>query len=400
MKLLYLAFNTKGYGETALGVHLATRLTRGGHRARFIVPASMAHLMTLPGAEWQVFRRDELAAVLEHNMAEYRPDAIVLVDYMVSVIVLEQAGLKERLMQWQVPILAIDTWDIDRTGFVLDTIGRPHQNIPDWRDHITLRLVPAPIGDPSGACRYSCLPEPTCLSKKVRRHVRRALGLADENRLLLLCSAIWQYLVPPEERARNQAKYLPRLLGHYLNRLGPRVHMIHVGPRAFPIESTRYHWLPSLKPADFGQLLGSVDALVSLNGTSTTITRAITSGIPAVVLTNETYVSDDVVDPIRSGLRLSLAGFKTLKDALPVYPYLMWPIGFHAFLKPLLCDNPFRAAITWTDVLDEEVVCCSLNGLLFDRSVAEAAQQRQRQYADVVNRLPDPLTMVASMLPA
>jgi hypothetical protein len=100
---------------------------------------------------------------------------------------------EHRLFSHGVPVIAIDTSDMDRTGFRMDVIGRGAKAIPDWRAGLHLKLLPVPVAVPRAdqSC-YAFVPAVNTPSTKVRRHVRRPLGIGDDDRVLLYRSARWQ----------------------------------------------------------------------------------------------------------------------------------------------------------------------------------------------------------------
>ena len=317
---------------------------------------------------------------------------------MVTTTFFASVGAKSQLQKYDLPIVAIDTWDTDRTGFELDVIGRENRRIPDWRDAVDLRLIPVPVAAPRpGDGYYSCLPQGVRQGSRTRRHIRRALGLSDSARIVLHCSAPWQYAYPKDNDARKQAVHFPKLLTHYIGRMGKNVHIVHVGPRAYDMQSCQYHWLPTLTPTSFGRLLGSADSLVVFNPSSTVVGKAIASDVPAVVLTNS-YSISSAGDAERLGNPVSAALAQLLETMTPLQPFYLWPMGLHSFLAPLFRNNPFCSAVTWLEALDEAAVGQALERAVFDSSERQALIERQRDYADSVRALPSPAVLLGQVM--
>lgn len=394
MRHLFLALSTRGFGETILGTRLALELQQAGHDCMFIVHDSAAGV--LAETPFRCLKVSDttlplLPLYLRSAFEQFDPDSVVLSDYFTTTLAFEKAGADFSLLKGRgLPVTAIDTWDVQRCGTRVDLYGKAVREMQDWRNDIDLRLIPTPLASPSGdGAFYSSLPHPTNVARKVRRHVRRDLGLAEEDALVLFCTAEWQCARYKDADARRLAQSLPRLVADQLRRLGPRVHLAHVGPRPYRTSlGERYHWLPAMGPEQFNFLLSSCDLLLSANVSATTIARALVSEVPALVLMNS-HAAASPEDLPAALLRGASPGFKAwLEDSLPIFPFHLWPLGYHEFLGPMLAGNPLLDAVPCIELLDEKGVSCALSGLLFDAGSRQRAVERQLAYAREIGRLP------------
>jgi len=78
-----------------------------------------------------------------------------------------------------------------------------------------------------------------------------------------------------------------------------------------------------------------------------------------------------------------------MENTLPIFPFALWPLGYHKFLAPLLERNPYLDALDLAEVLDESLVQGRLSTLLFDTSAREEQIHRQAAYLSAVRSLPN-----------
>jgi hypothetical protein len=87
-----------------------------------------------------------------------------------------------------------------------------------------------------------------------------------------------------------------------------------------------------------------------------------------------------------------------LGRALPVYPFSLWPLGYWSFLGPLLRDNPYRAAVSVVELMDEAAFVETCRRLLFDGCARDLAIGRQHAYAEKVRGLPSAAQLIDTYL--
>jgi hypothetical protein len=404
MKHLFLALSTKGFGETTLGLRVAQELQHAGDDCVFLVHSSAVGLLSrtpFPHMKTADHTLGLLKVMLMTLLDRHQPTSIILSDYFTTALAFERAELDPAyLIETGLPLGAIDTWDMEKSGTAIDAFGGEHRTFQDWSHLLDYRLIPVPIANPRVGGPYYCnLPEPAEITQKVRRHVRRGLGIGDDERAILFCTAEWQHARFRNEAGNQLAKTLPHLIAHYMDQLGQRVHLVHVGPAAYPLESlgSRYHWLPPLPPDKFETLLASLELLMVANASSTTIAKALVSGIPSVALMNSHSLQAGEDPPaIRSGLSERLAGW--VRSSTPLYPFTMWPIGYYRFLKPSLDGNPYCDVVPMLEILHESETLDEMRSLLWDAQARQRRIDAQMAYVDGLKRLPSGAGLVGRMV--
>jgi hypothetical protein len=404
MKHLFIALSTKGFGETTLGLRVAQELANAGDECVFLVHVSAAGLLSRTGFPHMTVADHTigwLRLMLMTLLDRHKPNSIILSDYFTTALAFERGDLEPSyLRESGLPLGAIDTWDLKKSGTSIDAFGNEIRTFQDWSHLLDYHLIPVPIANPSPGGSYYCnLPEPTRVTARIRRHVRRGLGIGDGEQAILFCTAEWQHARFRSEAGNQLARTLPQLIERYVLQLGPRVHLVHVGPAAYPLASlgSRYHWLPPLPPDKFETLLASVELLMVANASSTTIAKALVSGIPSVTLVNS-YSLQASEDLTKAGIRLSAETKMWAASSMPLYPFTMWPIGYHQFLKPSLDGNPYCAVVPMLEILHEAETLDEMQALLWDASARQRRLNAQTAYVDELHRLPSGAGCVSRMV--
>jgi hypothetical protein len=397
---------TRGWGETAIGLRIGRELHQIGDIPVFLVHSSATALFkNTPFTCVPI--SDHLGPLLEllieAHVSGKNTASIILADFFTASMYLPEMGLDPQfLTRYDLPVIALDIWNYEETGYAIDVYVDKHKHVPRWIESLSHRLIPVPIvRSVFKPGVYNALPERIAVPRRVRNHVRGNIGLAAGDRAVLFCTASWQQPPLSDEHGERMAKTVPTLLAHYLDQLGPSVHLVHVGPSTYPLREVlgdRYHWLPSLNADQFDLLVGSVDLLMSVNISATTNAKAIASGLPVIVLQNSCRAG--TLEELTSWLPAppSPDVAECVRDLVPLYPFSLWPLGFYDFLRPLLLDNNYCDALEIVELLDEQKVVAVCRDLLFSVEVRERLAHKQSEYVRQIARLPTALDAIESFL--
>ena len=395
---LFLIANAAGFGEINLGLRLAAALHARGDRVEFLAPRDAGVLLApTPFAHrpidqwfWDLERR------VPALVAQEKFESVVLVD--VTSVLLALAALcvdTSFLQKTPVPIVGLDFWDLRRAGAEWD-LGSETWPLPAEIALVERRLVPSPLAAPDTEGAFAALPEITS-GKGARAGERAALGLGDEDRLVLFTSSRFQQ---PELQVRKAgqrlARLLPELFAEPLGALGARVSLAHVGPA--PLASwaaalgPRYRFLGQLDAARFHALLRAADLVLSFNTTGSTTMAAVAAGVPVVAGMNSRRLRS--LDEAEAESVLGHAPSPRLREWLgqvvPLHPFHVWGLGLFDFLQPVLAGNPYGRAFRSVEVLDGDALVDTCRGLLFDAAARAELQEAQAAYRDALRGLPGP----------
>jgi hypothetical protein len=404
---LVLAINPEGLGEAMLGLTLARELQNAGGEIFFLAHRANARLLEV---NFPCFTFDSLASVflqfyLQSCAKDFQPSSIVLADYIATRRYFATLGLPSSIVtSLGLPIFAIDTWNSACSSEDMDLfISTFDRSDPLWPTVVP--ICPVPFLAPDGAGRfYRSLPDCADVNQAARQQLRADLGVGEQDRIVIFCTAEWQHLEDSSRRRGMRSSYerewsdgrrlatsLPSLLADYLSRIGPTVHLLHVGPHAYDLSecmSGHYHWMPPQPERQFQCLLAAADLLVSANISATTITTAMVLGVPTLVLQNTILARTPEELKEAMGYPLSARLKKWLDKAVPLFPFAMWPLGCRQFLAPRLRHNPYLDALDTVELTDERRVEHALSLLLYDTTAREEQAHRRAIYFSRVRALP------------
>jgi len=400
MNLMFFALSTAGYGETVIGLSLARQLEPLGVRSHFVISPVSEQVLRRSGIPFTTIepRMGRLVRLLlDEEVSQFKPDAIVLSDYYTFTGVFrERFGLESWFIEeYGVPILPIDIWEWDKTSCSVDMFTEDRaadKRILDM--DVLLRPVPLAHPEREGRAYPFRLWEGTeRVSRRTKHHLHTTFGLGPKDRLVLLTIAPWQHM--PEDKylssiGTHVLRGVPRLLARYLAQLPDTTHFLLVGevpPELAALPAMRVHALPPCSPARFTTMLGASDLVLSLNIGATTLGRAVLSDIPAVVLTNSLAVPDaaaiGAAEARLGGLTPAVRSW--LEGMLPLHQMRMWPLGFHDFLEPILKDNPYTGAFTDLELLDEPAVVQGIEQALYDTATRDRLAAARAEYLTILD---------------
>lgn len=413
MKLLHFALSTLGYGETLIGMSLADQLKAAGVESHFVISPISERVLKRSGHSYTVIDESmgRLARlIVDDEVARFRPDALVLSDYFTFCGVFDRYfGLEPWFVEeYGLPIMPVDIWEWEHTDFTIDMCGNYQHEVSNRILDMDVHLRPAPLArldDPGSKYGhpFRLWGEDEKVSRRTRSHLLTTFGLRPTDKLVLLTVAPWQQLPPEncrEDVARMSAE-VPRLLTAYLAQLPESTHFLVVGQVPEPLHALppeRLHVMPPCSPAQFSKLLGSADLLLSLNAGATTLARATLSDIPAMVLTNRFTIdgpasgqaAEEQLGTLTPTVRAWLAG------AEPLWPFRMWPLGFHSFLQPLLTGNPYTETFAHAELLDEHAVVQGMERMLHDPATGRRYAKARAAYRQSFERHPDTCDVFAA----
>jgi hypothetical protein len=402
---LFLAATSSAMGELNLARGIAWELHERGEVVDFLAPESVGmlfrdtpfrHLAVDPMLQ-------RMPEMLPRLLARERTDVVFLVDQASVLLALETAQGQDTgfLYDLPVPLAALDVWDLPETDLKWD-FGVNTLAIPPRALEVRRRLVPVPFAKPlKDGTHYDALPRLEPLAAEARRDMRAEMGLGTDDRLVLMLSSRWQM---PEAQMwkhhRRLAEHLPALALEAVASLGERVHVAHVGPQAFAgreVLGERYHWFPQLAPDRFQGTVASADLLLSFATSSPSTFTALALGVPVVLAVNSRR--GRTVEELLEGMPDAAPPVQRfLERAAPLYPFLLWPLGLHGLLSPVLAGNPFSDALRAVELLDWGALRDACAQALFDGAARESALQRQAEYCALVHGLPSGADLLLAQL--
>lgn len=402
MKVLFLAMSTAGYGETLIGLSLAGQIRKAGVEVHFIVDSRSAPLLSgreFPHTVLEASMGRFAQLLIDSVIREFKPDLIVLSDYFTYCGVFAKLYKIDPwfIEQYGLPIIPIDIWEWESTPMKVDVFVDKFMPVNERILHMPATLRPSPLCHfpaPAGSKHFpfSLREGNEKISRRTREHLRSVYSIAKDDKLVLLAFAKWQLPQFSDEDGNRIAAATPDLLVEYLKMLPSNVHFVSVGERIPALEqlpADRMHFLPSCAQSRFNVLLGSVDLFLTLNLGATTMTRAVMGGIPSLALSNShTLLTSNAVEEyadVNQDVGPTAADW--LRKHAPVYPFRMWPLGFHKFLEPLLLNNEYTSTFKQAELFEGSQVVRTMHDLLFDPGQIESLLTAQEAHVNKLKTL-------------
>lgn len=389
-RLLFLAPSRLSKGDASLAADVARALPRKRFRVGFVAAADAVphlHDLGMPTLALTGQTPGENLAILDRIVRGFGPDGLVAADAFAvhqsrSWTGLTLDVLRERYAR---PVGSLDRVGWAQTGYTVDFYGGRLKDLPRLLDgcDFVIRTGPPhrPEPGPPGV-----IVAPLHSGGLHDGGLRPETASGGDRPVVFLVNSPWEYK-GATLAALQLIDALPQLLHSHLAAVGRPLRIVHVGPRRwrFPVaEHLEYQHFSRLPYPMFHARLAAADVFLTANALSATLARAVTTGVPALVLHN-----DKILDALPGWVR---ATAPLLRSA---YPFRVAPLGWHDLLEPLVVGNPYFDCFARAGLFDRPAVVQALIGLLDGRP---DLRQRQRDYREKLAALPPAADALQSAL--
>ena len=310
----------------------------------------------------------------------------------------EDSGWREELDSLDSTLVTLDHFGFAQEEMEL-YFGPPHlsfhpQRFPAIPERMHI-LLPCPMHEPGPVAGRRGHPfryweVPLALPDETRRHVR-ARYLHSEDELLVFHSVPNWAWRQAEMLGLVLYRYLPTILDYYLRDLPVTVVSLNNGSllQPPPDAKVRFVNLAPVPEPDFEALLLGCDLVLTENGVSISMGKAICGLQPCAALKNSFRLLELVtrIGPPLKGLILAME-----RERLgTVYPFNAYPAGMAEALDRLVLyrDNCLTRAFRTVEIFGNGDTRRSLHRLLTDESEREALRAAQREYVGRLQKLGD-----------
>ena len=424
LRLLVLGCSALSTGELTIALDWVRRCTRAID-LHLLVPATVAPHLAWAGRVHpypQAGRATALAA-MQSAIDACRPDLLLVADLLLFHGAPHEVGaslepvLHHALARCRVA--ALDLYDWDAHVGVLECYGKVRFAAAPPLPPAVARLMPSPYLPPgrsaSGRGRYAMVSDGQPGDAATKEAVRRELNV--EGPLVLTLTSPWQHVAQGLADAAGVTRHFPALMLRLLDeaaRRGGRATLVHLGPAPMTVPADvlhlRYVHVAQLPPDRFSRLLGATDLVLTPNCIASSAVRGASMRVPCAAL----RLDADGVAPVGRGFSLAagrrlaagradtraqraLAAF--LRDAVPLYGFLVWPLGLRRVMRTILQDNPFGAIQAHFDVGDADGTVEGLARLLGDEGARDEIREAQgRYFATLAREMDRPDTALEAIL--
>jgi hypothetical protein len=393
----YIVTSFWAYGELHMALDLAARQRAAGIEPVFLIPPSHAALTAAKGIQYETLipGSGKLNAMLLRDVRRrYRPKAVILADFLNYSFCERHYGLGlDDLDALDAPVSTFDIYDFGQTGGRVDTYGFYAKNMRDISvDRYHRLLQPSPIVPPAPPrsdqiIKYPLFENFDRATQRERAEARDLLGFGGRDKVVLVTSALWQKMHRPYDAVQPFIDACKQALDEILARVARDAVVVSVG--ASTVGETRE--IPGLRryghlPADeFDRIAAACDLYVSNNYISTSMGRLVLRGVPTLLVQNSIskHPDGEYIWFGREGSPLP----PQLRSVARAYPFRMYPVGWHSFLRPVVRDNDFYRIMRHTEVFDVDGSVAVIEAILRGDD-AERSQRVWDRYRAQLEKLP------------
>jgi hypothetical protein len=416
MRALFVTPSDSSSGEAVTALHAAESVAAEGGRVGVLASPFTARFFAAGFAESTAVLGDGLEdnrRLWERCCADLRPEAVVFADYPL----LFTGRLPPRLAddRWVGALGEVDAalLTFDHLGYAQRprtlVFGPPHlvvhaRTLPALPDRM-LVLLPCPMHEPGPVAGrrgtpFRCWRPPLGLAPERRREVRRRWLDGPDDLLVFHAVPAWAWELA-ERLELPFYRFFTRVLEHHLGGLGRPVTVVSVN-RGDLLPPSRHAWLTvrnlsGLPRDDYEELLFAADLMLTDNGISSTLGKAISAGVPCAVLRNSRRLGELAAGA--AGPLGEVVQAMERERLGSVFPYQAFPAFGPAEVDELglFQDNGASGAFETLEIFDGTATPRRLAALAADPEARRPLRARQRTYSARVAALPDAAAALAEV---
>lgn len=401
MRVIFIVTSFWAYGELLIAKQFAEELLQKGHYVFFIVPpthkknienSGFPHATLIP--KNRKFNRI-IFTEINHRVC---PDLVILSDFLNYNFADKHYGIqREDLDIFRCKLATFDNFDwkyprkcMDTYGFVSDIPKRI--NLDEYGE----RILPCPILSPTTnekdtGYRYSILNDKIdCSEDRVRElKIKNGLSHLKNQKIILVSMAKWQKSCVEKKTVEDFIKLSDCLFEELIKDIANEHVVICVGEKNTNLESHKnIIMMESVVPEKFEEYIAIADLYLGKNITSTSMIKIALSGIPCVNIINS-ITSKEKVE-----LTTKEQNILELFESADLYKYMMFPVGWYYFLKPILESNLYGELIQCCEQFKMEETRAKINELLYSVEARKQIQERCNKLNSSLKMLLTPTDIV------
>lgn len=401
MNVVFVVTSFWAYGELLIAKAFADRIKEDGNNVLFIIPPShekslsnlFNYVMFIPNS------RNINKIIFQTVQEEFAPDLVILSDFLNYFFADRHYGITtEDLDVFKCKIATFDNfdWNLKRTS--MDTYGY----ISDIPKKVSVesygdRIIACPLGTPTlakkeGEHRFSLFSMPDYANQKQKLKLRKEYAdkYSIDKKIILVSNAKWQENYIQNEKIDKFIELANLIFHQILMRLAETEIVISIGEkngnsRRYP----QYITLDSMPSNEFDRYVQMSDLYIGRNITSTSMIRIALSGIPCVNIENSrvSLCEEDLN-------KLSEFTGIDIKNIDKIYRFMMFPVGWYEFLKPLMDGNPYSEIVKRCELFDVESTFDVIQDLLYNEQTKVDLQNRISNMNTMLEQLQAPSDII------
>ena len=408
MRVLFVTPSEVSSGEAITALHIAENVIAKGGSVRFLASAFTGGFLRKPFSEHVTgFTQDaeQNRQIWDNSLLSFRPEVVVFADY--PLLFFSSGASRLENDEWVKSLENLDAAivTLDHLGYAQKPMsiffGPPHlgfhcETTPDLPSQMQI-LLPCPVQEPSAIRGRKGTPfrhwdMPPGLTED-ERHRLRMLYLQKEQDILVLHSTPNWAWKAAEHFGLPYYSFLSKIIEYYLADLPCSITVISVNNGNLLNSSShpnlRIINLAALPKDEYERLLLACDLMITENGVSVSLGKAVCGLRPCVVLRNSFRLME-LLAKVEEPLRHLILQMEMVRLG-SVYPYEVFPIWQRNELEQLglFQQNSLAECFATLEVFGGEATREQFYHLLMDQRTRDAMQSRQLDYVRRLESLCD-----------
>ena len=375
MRIGFIVTSYWAFGELLIAMQFAQELKNAQNRVLFVIPPTHKQNVEAKGFEyvtWIPKSRKFNQIILAEVENSFQPDVMILSDFLNYSFADKHYGiLREDLDVFSGKLATFDIYNWSLPRRCMDTYGFVSSipNKVDIKDY-GAKILPCPLINPENVengfgYRYSVVHELLDTSEKNKQEVRKKLGFKEDEKIILVSYAKWQESHIQHEKVGRFIDFSARLFDELIIQLSSCHTVICIGKETEVFKDyPNIHCFDSMPAKQFDEYAITADLYIGKNMTSTSMIRLALSGIVCVNIINSIVFPHRVEE--KSFGNFDYAG--ELED-MHMYKYMMLPVGWYEFLKPVFQNNPYANIVCMREQFKMNETMEIIHDLLFNKDL-------------------------------
>ena len=401
--ILIIVTSFWAYGELLIAVEFAKRIIKNNYNIIFLIPSSHEKIIKSFGSCFKYItlipksrKINRLFLIDIENT--YKLSFVILADFLNYSFCEVHYGLTlDDLNIFSGKIGTFDDFDWDLCNRSMDTYGFKAKNNERINTNIfEFKLLPVPIVNPDREIKndkrinlYKLFDETKEYNELIKNEKKELLNLSNSKKTILVTSATWQEKYKDYPEVIKYVELSNNIFNKVLNKLAKYFNVIYVGLKENNNSEENITYLNQLPPDEFENYILASDLFISRNITSTTMLRIIMNNIPVLFLRNSIYFKNGTDKFSKFKFKINTEIRSEIDKLEYCYPYLMFPVGWYNFLKPVFNGNLFTKTYFTEELFNIEGIIEKVIEILCNKSTLDKLNHNLFNYKQKLDSLPD-----------
>lgn len=404
MRVAFIVTSYWAFGELLIAMQFAEELKNAKNRVLFIIPPTHKKNVEAKGFEyvtWIPKSRKFNQIILAEAEHSFHPDVVILADFLNYSFADKHYGiLREDLDVFGGKLATFDiyNWSLERK--CMDTYGfvSPIPGKVDIKDY-GAKILPCPLISPEKdenglGYRYSVVHKLLDTSLKNKQEIREKYGFRAKEKIILVSYAKWQESHIQHEKVGRFIDFSARLFDELIIQLSSYYTIICIGKETEGFkEYPNIHCYDSMPAKQFDEYAITADLYIGKNMTSTSMIRLALSGIVCVNIINSIVFPHKIEEKSFGNFNYAAE----LED-MHMYKYMMLPVGWYDFLKPVFQNNPYANIVCMREQFKMNETMEVIHELLFKEDIRACIADRVTDLKCSLEKLESPTQIVNNII--